>query len=152
FRITASVRFLGRLHGYAIHRAGRGAEVTGDTAFLAVRVTGQDHAGPIAGTGDPLLFRVLDSQRAAAHMLPGCPEARNDGFYVGKYGHAEPFHKEICRDDGDAVTYLVHINFTGKLSLKKLRRHGYWENTRMCISSVLMKKYIYKYPERQTLP
>jgi hypothetical protein len=51
-------------------------------------------------------------------MLPGCPEARNDGFYVGKYGHAEPFHKEICRDDGDAVTYLVHIILQGNCRYK----------------------------------
>jgi hypothetical protein len=51
-------------------------------------------------------------------MLPGCPEARNDGFYVGKYGHAEPFHKEICRDDGDAVTYLVHIISQGNSRYK----------------------------------
>jgi hypothetical protein len=47
---------------------------------------------------------------------------------------------------------LSILFYRGIVVLKAPRRHGQWENTGMCISFILMNKYIYKYPKRQTLP
>jgi len=99
FGIAATVRLLRRLHGYAIHRTGAGAEVTGYAALLPVRVPGQDHTCPKTRGWGPFLFRILNGESRPADVLPCCPEAYEDCFYVFDYEHAEPFQLSIYSTD-----------------------------------------------------
>src|SRR5208337_1324583 len=65
---TAAILALSTLHGDATGGAHRGAEKAGHTAFVAIRIPGQDDARPGPLRQEPLILRVLLGDRPAPQV------------------------------------------------------------------------------------
>lgn len=74
FRVPASVFILGLLQGDAIHRTGHGAQIAGDAALLAIRITGQDDAAAPARKREWFLVGIFDGIRLAEQVHEHQPQ------------------------------------------------------------------------------
>ena len=69
FSIAPPAFSFGRVHGDAADRANRRTQVTGHAAFSAVRIPGQNDAGPAARRQRTFVFRIFFRDGLSEEML-----------------------------------------------------------------------------------